>query len=98
MMVRVVVPYGRRQSLAVPEAAVMVHGEESFVYVISKRAGGLVAEQRPVLTGARQQGFVELRDGVAAGERLVADGLHKIQPDQPITLAQAARPATVAAR
>lgn len=98
MLVRVVVPYGRRQSLAVPEAAVMVHGDESFVYVISGRGGGFVAEQRPVLIGARQQGFVELRDGVAPGERLVADGLHKLHPDQPIKVAKADRPTAAAAR
>ena len=60
--------------------------------------GGFVAEQRPVLIGARQQGFVELRDGVAAGDRLVADGLHKLHPDQPIRLAKAERPTAATAR
>jgi membrane fusion protein (multidrug efflux system) len=87
MMIRVSVPYGRRERLAAPEAAVMAHGEESFVYVIAKRDGGAVAEQRAVLIGGSQDGFVELRDGVAAGERLVADGLHKLQPDQKIRVA-----------
>lgn len=87
MMIRVTVPYGRRDRLAAPEAAVMAHGEESFVYVIAKREGGMVAEQRVVQIGGRADGFVELRDGVAAGERLVADGLHKLQPDQKIRVA-----------
>jgi membrane fusion protein (multidrug efflux system) len=90
MMIRVTVPYGRRQRLAAPEAAVMAHGDESFVYVIAKREGGMVAEQRPVVIGGREGGFVELRDGVAAGERLVANGLHKLQPDQRIRLADGA--------
>ena len=43
-----------------------------------------VAEQRPIVTGTRQQGMVEIRDGVQPGERIVADGLNKIQPGQPI--------------
>jgi len=43
-----------------------------------------VAEQRPVLTGVRQDGFVEIKDGVAAGDKLVADGLNKVQPGAPI--------------
>jgi membrane fusion protein (multidrug efflux system) len=90
MMIRVTVPYGRRQRLAAPEAAVMAHGDESFVYVIAEREGGMVAEQRPVVIGGREGGFVELRDGVAAGERLVANGLHKLQPDQRIRLADGA--------
>jgi membrane fusion protein (multidrug efflux system) len=98
MLVRVVVPHGRRDGLAAPEAAVMVHGEDAFVFVIASRDGKLVAEQRAVETGIRSEGFVELRDGVAAGERLVADGLHKIQPDQPVRLAQGAGAAPAPAR
>jgi membrane fusion protein (multidrug efflux system) len=98
MLVRVVVPHGRRDGLAAPEAAVMIHGDDAFVFVIASRGGKLVAEQRAVETGARADGFVELRDGVAAGERLVADGLHKIQPDQPVRLAQGAGKAPTPAR
>ena len=45
-------------------------------------------EQRPILTGSRQQGFVEIREGVTAGERVVADGLNKIQPGQPVRVAR----------
>jgi len=98
MLVRVNLPYRRRESLAAPESAVSVNGDAAFVFVIVRRGGALVAEQRPVLTGVRQGGFVELRDGVGAGERLVADGLHKIQPDQPIRLAGAASPAPAAVK
>ncbi len=50
--------------------------------------GGAVAmvEQRPIVTGVRQQGFVEILDGVKPGERLVADGLNKVQAGQPVRL------------
>ncbi|HEY3695271.1 efflux RND transporter periplasmic adaptor subunit [Phenylobacterium sp.] len=84
MLVRVAVAHGQRQSLAAPEAAVSVQGDAAFVYVIAAKGRGFVAEQRPVLTGARQRGFVELKEGAKAGERLVADGLNKIQPGQPV--------------
>ena len=50
--------------------------------------GGAMAmvEQRPIVTGVRQQGFVEIVDGLKAGDRVVADGLNKVQPGQPVRL------------
>jgi membrane fusion protein (multidrug efflux system) len=84
MLVRIGVAHGQRQSLAAPESAVSVQGDAAFVFVIAPHDGGFAAEQRPVLTGARQQGFVEIKEGARIGERLVADGLNKIQPNQPV--------------
>jgi membrane fusion protein (multidrug efflux system) len=84
MMMRVAVAQGSRQGLSVPESAVSVQGDNAFVYVITKQGDRTIAEQRPVVTGVRQDGFVELRDGVKAGERLVADGLNKVQPGQAV--------------
>jgi hypothetical protein len=48
-------------------------------------AMGMV-EQRPVVTGVRQQGYVEILDGVKPGDRVVADGLNKLQPGQPVRI------------
>lgn len=87
MMLRVAVARGTRQTLAAPESALAVQGDSAFVYVITQQGDKTIAEQRPVTTGARQDGFVELKDGVTAGEKLVADGLNKIQPGQAVRLA-----------
>lgn len=84
MMMRVGVAQGSRQGLSAPESAVSVQGDNAFVYVLTKQGGKTVAEQRPVVTGVRQDGFVELKDGVAAGDRIVGDGLNKIQPNQAV--------------
>ncbi len=84
MLIRVGISRGERQSLGAPEAAVSVQGDSAFVYVIRQDGERAVAEQRPIVTGTRQQGMVEIRDGVQPGERIVADGLNKIQPGQPI--------------
>jgi len=48
---------------------------------------GAMVEQRPIVTGLRQQGFVEIVDGVKPGDRIVADGLNKLQPGQPVRIA-----------
>ncbi len=84
MMVRVGVARGVRTSPSVQESAVSVQGEAAFVYVLHTVGNRTTAEQRPVVTGLRQGGFVEIREGAKAGEEVVADGLNKVQPGQPV--------------
>ncbi|MET0275185.1 MAG: efflux RND transporter periplasmic adaptor subunit [Phenylobacterium sp.] len=84
MMMRVSIARGQRQSLGVQEAAVSVQGDSAFVYVLRQAGDRTTAEQRPVVTGIRQGGFVEIKEGLRAGERLVADGLNKVQPGQAV--------------
>jgi len=86
MMIRIAISRGQRQALSVPESAVSVQGDEAFVFVLSDAGGKTTAEQRPVATGDRQEGFVELREGVAANERVVADGLNKMQGGQSVKI------------
>ena len=92
MLIRVSIARGQRQSAAAPESALSVEGDAAFVYLVAERDGRSVAEQRPVVTGARDQGYVELRQGVSQGDRIVADGLNKITPGQPVQIAGAGRP------
>ncbi|MES2724318.1 MAG: efflux RND transporter periplasmic adaptor subunit [Pseudomonadota bacterium] len=92
MMMRVAVAQGSRQGLSAPESAVSVQGDNAFVYVLARQGDATVAEQRPVVTGVRQDGFVEIKDGVAAGDRVVGDGLNKIQPNQAVRPVGAGRP------
>jgi membrane fusion protein (multidrug efflux system) len=92
MMVRVGVARGVRQSLSAPESAVSVQGDSSFVYVLRAAGERTMAEQRPVITGVRQDGFVEITDGVKPGDRIVADGLNKLQPGQPVRIVGQGRP------
>lgn len=87
MMLRVAIAQGARQALAAPETAVQVQGDSAFVFVLGQQGQKTAAQQRPVVTGARQGGFVELKDGVRAGDRIVGDGLNKIQDGQPVRIA-----------
>lgn len=96
MMIRVALSRGQRESLAVPEAALAVQGASAFVFVISKGEGPTRAEQRPVVSGARQDGFVEIRDGLAAGDRIVANGVNKVTGGQPVQVAETLDAADVA--
>ena len=89
MLMRVGISRGQRTSLSAPESAVAVQGDAAYVYVLRQMGERTMVEQRPILTGSRQMGFVEIREGVKAGEKIVADGLNKIQPGQPVRIAGA---------
>ncbi|WP_293316760.1 efflux RND transporter periplasmic adaptor subunit [Phenylobacterium sp.] len=96
MMMRVALSRGQRESLAVPEASVSVQGSSSFVFLIAEGEKGPRAEQRPVVAGMRQNGFVEIRDGLEAGDRIVANGVNKVTGGQPVRIAETQTPSDVA--
>lgn len=84
MMMRVSVQQGRRQNLAVPEAAVQYEGQGAFVYRVAGGAEGATAQRVEVQTGAVEGGYVEILSGLSANDQLVASGLNRIQPGAPI--------------
>lgn len=86
MMMRVAVHQGRRQSLAVPEAAVQYEGQGAFVYRIARGETGTTAQRVEVQTGAVESGFVEIVSGLGNNDRIVASGLNRIQPGAPVTV------------
>lgn len=89
MLVRVSVQQGLRQTPAVPEAAVQYEGDGAFVYRIAGGEEGSTAQRVEVETGAVENGFVEIVSGLRAGERVVGSGLNRIQPNSPVTVAEA---------
>jgi membrane fusion protein (multidrug efflux system) len=93
MLMRVSIDKGVRQALAAPEAAVQFSADQSFVYVVARQGGRLVAQQQTVVTGANEAGMIEIKDGLRSGDQIVADGLNRLQPNQALRLA----PSTVAA-
>lgn len=89
MAVRVAVQQGQRTSVAAPEAAVQYEGEGAFVYRIARGENGSTAQRVEIEAGAVEGGFVEILSGLNAGDRIVASGLNRIQPNAPVTVAGA---------
>lgn len=89
MLMRVAVEQGARQSVAVPEAAIQYEGEGAFVYRIAGGDRGSTAQRVSVEAGVVENGYVEILSGLRAGERIVGSGLNRIQPNSPVTVAQA---------
>jgi membrane fusion protein (multidrug efflux system) len=68
-----------RDSLAIPESALLHQGREHFVMRLGE---GDKAERRAVRIGTRRPGAVEIVEGLAAGDRVVTHGNDKIRPGQ----------------
>jgi len=64
----------REKALTVPEQSVVLRPAGKVVYVLREKEGRLVAQQRPVETGVRQDGFYEIVKGLAPGDRVAVDG------------------------
>jgi membrane fusion protein (multidrug efflux system) len=75
MLLKVELQQATRQALQVPELALDQLGEQAFVY----RVAGDKVEHVPVKIGARRPGWVEILGGVAAGERVVVEGIVKLK-------------------
>jgi membrane fusion protein (multidrug efflux system) len=65
-----------RTVLQVPELSLQQVGQQAFVF----RVNGDKVDQVPVRIGARRPGWVEVLDGVKAGERVVVEGIVKLKP------------------
>lgn len=82
-----------RAALVVDENAVFERFRQSYVYVVEDG----IARRREVELGETQQGKVEVRKGVAAGEKVVRAGLDRVVDGRPVqviegTLAQVPAP------
>lgn len=64
----------RENALTVPEQSVVLRPAGKVVYAIVEKEGRLIAEQRLVETGIRQDGHYEITRGLAPGERVAVDG------------------------
>jgi len=86
MLLNVQLDQSTREALQVPELALDQLGEQSFLY----RVDGDTVEHVPVKIGARRPGWVEILDGVKAGDRVVVEGIVKLKDGQKIVDAGAA--------
>ncbi len=73
----------RPGALFVPQAAVMQGQKGKFVYIV--KADG-TAEMRPVNVGEWLESYWLIYDGLIAGEKVITNGVAKVQPGQPVKI------------
>lgn len=83
MLLTVAIEAQARTTPAVPELAVVGEGEQNFVYTVVDGK----AKRVPVRTGLRQDGMVEIVEGLRAGQRVVTEGVVKVAEGQQVRTA-----------
>jgi membrane fusion protein (multidrug efflux system) len=80
MFLTVSVLQDRRPALVVPEEALVPEQARQFVYVVT----GPTVAKREVTLGRREPGFVEITNGLAAGDLVVVEGTLKLRDGAPV--------------
>ena len=75
MFLTVELAQDNRPGLVVPEEALVPEQARQFVYVVD----GAVVRKREVSLGRREPGFVEITNGLEAGNRVVVEGTLKLR-------------------
>lgn len=73
----------RDSALVIPEPAIINNGDITMVFAITSTN---TAVMKPVKTGIRLAGKVEILSGLAEGEMVVVEGVQKLRPGVPVTL------------
>ncbi len=75
-----------REVVTIPRTAVSFNTYGDFALRINESEQGLTTERVQIRTGEVRDGRVEVLEGLAEGERVVAAGLVKVRPGQPVTI------------
>ena len=84
MLIEVSLTRGEKPALVVPEIAVQQIGSETFVWRVKPDS---TVEKANVVLGGRIPGKAMLRSGVKVGDRIVTEGVGKLQPGAKISTA-----------
>ncbi|MBI1338906.1 efflux RND transporter periplasmic adaptor subunit [bacterium] len=69
-----------RNSLAVPEGAIIAEGPNTFVFRIEPSEGPSVVAKTQVKLGTRDKGVIEVLSGLNRGDMVVSEGVLKLRP------------------
>ena len=76
-LLEVTVNYNKKNSLGIPDTSIMLEGNKIYVYKISEKN---IANKIEIMTGIRDNGYVEVISGLNEGDNIVAEGLKKVRP------------------
>lgn len=75
-----------RQSLTIPEQAIIFTGEKKSVFVVADSVEGKTVRSAVIETGVRRQGKVEVLSGLGLGDQVVTHGITRIRPGVRISI------------
>jgi len=87
MLMRVKLIKNKRQSIMIPEEALLTSAEKKYVFLIQD---GNSVKQQPVIIGSRRPGSVEILEGLNIGQSVVVEGGIKLQDGSKVTIINSA--------
>src|SRR5690606_22107121 len=75
-----------RDAILISESALVPLGSNNFVYLVKNEKDYLVVERKQIQIGERLPGAVEVKSGLAVGDKVVTHGLQKIRAGQRISI------------
>ena len=69
--------YNNKNTLSVPDTSIMYEGNKKFIYKVIENN---MLKKIEVKTGVRNQGNLEILDGLVEGDKVIAEGLTKVRP------------------
>ncbi len=82
LFVRIRLPLGRPYpALLIPDEAIQSDQGKKYVYVIDDDEK---AQYRPIIQGQAVQGLRVIKEGLKPGERVVINGMQRVQRDKPV--------------
>ena len=73
--------YLEEDNLAIPDTALLMEGNKTFVYKIIENN---MTKKIEIKAGIRDQGNLEVISGLSQGDKIVAEGLSKVRPNMKI--------------
>ena len=80
--------YNEKNALSVPDTSIMYEGNKKFIYKIEENN---IVKKIEVKIGVRNEGNLEILNGLNKGDKVIAEGLTKVKPGmkvKPITKSQ----------
>jgi membrane fusion protein (multidrug efflux system) len=76
-LLEVAIKYNEKNSLGVPDTAVMLEGSKIYVYKVLENN---TVKKTEIETGIRNKGNLEIVSGLQMGDKIIAEGLSKANP------------------
>jgi len=86
MLMTVEVRSNPRETLAIPEIAILDQADGAFVYRVVPAGGVPSVDLVRIRTGTRSSGMAEVLEGLTLGDRVVTEGIQSVRPGQPVQL------------
>jgi membrane fusion protein (multidrug efflux system) len=88
MLVNAEIAINERTAVVIPESAIIPKGRGNFVMRVSEVSDKKEssAKMQKVVIGSRRPGYVEITDGLKAGDLVITHGNNKVKDGQPVII------------